>query len=34
MTTVASSLEVATQGYLGELDTLYPELRNGFRWRR
>jgi hypothetical protein len=29
MTTVASSLEVATQGYLGELDILYPELRNG-----
>jgi hypothetical protein len=29
ITTVASSLEVATQGYLGELDMLYPELRNG-----
>ncbi len=29
ITIVASSLEVATQGYLGELDTLYPELRNG-----
>jgi hypothetical protein len=29
MTAVASSLEVATQGYLGELDTLYPVLRTG-----
>jgi hypothetical protein len=29
MTSVASSLEVATQGYLGELDMLYAELRNG-----
>ena len=29
ITIVASSLEVATQGYLGELDTLYPGLRNG-----
>jgi hypothetical protein len=29
MTAVASSLEVATQGYLGELDMLNPALRSG-----
>jgi hypothetical protein len=29
MTSVASSLEVATQGYLGELAILYPALRSG-----
>jgi hypothetical protein len=29
MVTVAASLEVATQGYLGELEALHPELQEG-----
>jgi hypothetical protein len=29
MVTVAASLEVATQGYLGELEALHPELHEG-----